>query len=152
MRENIFIFIIKFVLVSLALFPLFYWGGLDLYISGLDFVVKNLFKILGIKQKFFSYPQPIMYNILPFISLMIITRGLTLKNRLSKLLIGFLLLVFWHFILAELIYFLHSEYGEPSPLYKKLSVPIYLFSETLPFFLWIILARINVAGLFLTKK
>ncbi len=153
MREKLWVFIAKFVGVSLVLFVLWYWKGQDYYIKILDsFLTFVLITISGIDIEYFSYPVDIFNNLIPFVSLMIITRYMKFKKRMSKLGWGLLILVLWHIVLSQAIYFLHDQYQRTSELYEKFSVPLYLFSETLPFLLWILLARKQVVDLFMPRK
>ncbi|MFH0931678.1 MAG: hypothetical protein V1890_07050, partial [Candidatus Zixiibacteriota bacterium] len=66
---------------------------------------------------------------------------------------GMLILIGGHILLIIGLYFLYHDYqNPPTELYNKLSVPLYLFSEILPFLLWVILAKRNLLSLFLSKK
>lgn len=153
MKEKLWIFITKFLVVSLIFFALWHWKGQTFYVSILDATLKFvLITLLGFKIKFFSYPVDIFNNLIPFVSLMLITKEIKFKKRMTKLGWGLLILILWHIVLSESIYFLHDQYEKTSSLYEKFSVPLYLFSETLPFILWILFARKQVAGLFLRKK
>ncbi len=153
MKEKLWLFTVKFILISAPLFALWHWKGQDWYLVCLDWFLKLLLiKIAGFNIQFFPWPVDIFNNLIPFISLMIITRDINLKTRLSQLAWGLLILIVWHMILTEAVYLLHDEYGVPSKIYEKLSVPLYLFSETLPFVLWILFARKQMTGLFLRRR
>ncbi len=152
MKEKLWIFIAKFLLVSLPLFVLWYWKGQDLYISILDdSLYFFLHALLGVSAPC-TFPKDIFNNLIPFVALMVITRGMKLANRASRLGWGLLILVGWHVILSKTIYFLHPEPEVISQWYEKFSVPLYLFSETLPFLLWILFARKQVVDLFMPRK
>lgn len=152
MREKLWAFIVKFVVVSLILFGLWYWKGQDLYIRILNDSLYFFFhSLLGVGSGF-SFPKDIFNNLLPFVALMVITRDIKFKNRASKLGWGLLILILEHVILSKAIYFLNPEPGVVSKWYDKLSVPLYLFSETLPFLLWILFARKQVIDLFMPRK
>ena len=149
MKEKLWWFIVKFLLISFPLFALWYWKGQDQYLVLLNYALTFLLiKIAGFKIEYFPAPKDIFNNLIPFVSLMIITRGIKLKTRVIWLVWGLLILIAWHMILTEVVYLL----GVDSPTYEKFSVPLYLFSETLPFFLWILIARKQVAGLFFRGK
>ncbi len=151
MKEKLWIFIAKFVLVSLGLFVLWYWKGQELYISILDdSLYLFLHTLLGVNAQC-AFPKDIFNNLLPFVALMVITRGMRFGKRASMLGWGLLILIAWHVVLSKIIYFLHPEPGVISQWYEKFSVPLYLFSETLPFLLWILLARKQVAELFMPR-
>jgi hypothetical protein len=152
MKEKLWIFIAKFLLVSLPLFVLWHWKGQDLYISILDdslyFVLHTL---LGVSAQC-AFPKDIFNNLIPFVALMVITKGMKLANRASRLGWGLLILIGWHIMLSKIIYFLHPQPEVVSQWYEKVSVPLYLFSETLPFLLWILFARKQVVDLFMPRK
>ena len=153
MKEKLWVFIAKFVAVSLILFALWYWKGQTYYIKFLDgFLNFVLITLLGLNIEYFSYPVDIFNNLNPFVSLMIITKDMKFKKRMSKLGWGLLILILWHIILSQAIYFLHDQYQVTSKLYEKLSVPLYLFSQTLPFLLWILFAQKQVVDLFMSPK
>jgi hypothetical protein len=153
MREKLWLFIVKFILISAPLFVLWHWKGEGLYLVFLNHLYGWLFiKLAGFNIEFFAPPVDIFNNLIPFVSLMIITRGIKPKTRLYHLALGLSIMILWHLILTQVVYLLHDARGVPSPAYEKLSVPFYLFSETLPFVLWILFARRQVAGLFSRKK
>lgn len=153
MKEKLWVFIAKFVAVSLILFALWYWKGQTYYIKILDgFLSFVLITLFGLNIEYFSYPVDIFNNLNPFVSLMIITKEMKFKKRMSKLGWGLLILILWHIILSQAIYFLHDQYQVTSKLYEKLSIPLYLFSETLPFLLWILFARNQVVDLFMPRR
>jgi len=142
-------FIVKFIWVSGPLFVLWYWKGQDQYLVLFNYALTFLLiKTAGFNLQYFPAPKDIFNNLIPFISLMLITRGIPSRKRVIWLVEGLLILIGWHMVLTEVVYFL----GVDSPTYDKFSVPIYLFSETLPFILWILFARRQVAGLFLRQK
>jgi hypothetical protein len=152
MKEKLWVFIAKFLSVSLPLFVLWYWKGQDLYISILDdSLYFFLHTLLGVNSQF-SFPKDIFNNLIPFVALIVITRGIKFKNRASKLGWGLLILILWHVILSKAVYFLNPEPEAVSRWYEKLTVPLYLFSETLPFLLWILFARKQVVDLFMPRK
>ena len=166
MKEKLWLFIVKFILVSLILF--FFWylsGALERrgtltsseepgwYIMLLNYILSFLLiKLAGFNIQYFPVPKPVLLNLIPFISLMIITREIKLKTKLTKLLLGLLILIGWHLVMTMAVYLLHEEYHIPSQAYEKLSVPLYLLSGTLPFILWILFANKQVAGLFVRRK
>jgi len=152
MKEKLWIFIAKFVAVSLILFAFWYWKGQYLYISILDNSLYFFFyTLLGVNSDF-SFPKDIFNNLIPFVALMVITRGMKFKTKISKLGWGLLILILEHIILSKVIYLLYPEPGMESKWYEKVSVPLYLFSETLPFLLWILFAQKQVVDLFMPRK
>lgn len=55
-------------------------------------------------------------------------------------------------VLTEAIYLVSLKYQIDSQQYEKFTIPLFLFSETLPFLLWILIARKQVEGLFFREK
>lgn len=159
MREKLWIFIAKFVIfiakflvVSLVLFGLWYWKGQDLYISILEDSLYFFFHtLLGVNSDF-SFPKDIFNNLIPFVALMTITRGMKFRTKISKLGWGLLLLILEHIILSKVIYLLYPGPGMESKWYEKVSVPLYLFSASLPFPLWLLFCRKQVVDLFMPRK
>ena len=153
MKEKLWLFIIKFMLVSVPLFALWHWKGQDQYLILFNHLLTFLLiTIAGFNIQYFPAPVDIFNNLIPFVSLMIITKEFKLKTRLSRLAWGLLILIGWHMILTEAVYLLHEGYQMTSQAYQKLSVPLYLFSETLPLVLWVFFALKQVAGLFLRQR
>lgn len=148
MKEKPLIFILKVVALSLFLFILWYWKGEGYYLSVFNFLM-HLIRTLGIKMKFLLCPKDTFNNLIPFISLIILTKEMQLKVRISKLVIGLLILIGGHILLSVGLTLLHEDYPA---LHYKISYPLYLFNKTLPFLLWIILAKKNILNLFMPKK
>ena len=153
MKEKLWLFIIKFLLISIPLFALWHWKGQSYYLVFLKHTLTLiLIKIAGFSITGFPAPVDIFNNLIPYASLMLITRGIRLKTRIIWLAEGLLILIAWHMILTEAIYIIHVNYQIDSQAYEKLSIPLFLFSETLPFLLWILFAQKQIAGLFLHRQ
>ncbi len=103
--------------------------------------------LAGLKPACFPAPKPILLNLIPFVSLMVITRGMRAKPKLIRTAEGILILFVWHMVLTELVYLL-LDCQASTPAYEKLSVPLYLVSGTIPFILWMLFAPKQVASLF----
>ncbi|MCK4225002.1 MAG: hypothetical protein KAX39_07460 [candidate division Zixibacteria bacterium] len=165
MKEKLWLFIVKFIVVSVLLFVFWHLTGAleptgtsvpsgkpGWYLMFLNHVMSFLLiKMAGFNILCFPAPKPMLINLIPFISLMIITRGIKLKTRIFQIVGGLLILIIWHMILTEAVYLL-LDCKATSPAYEKFSVPLYLFSGTLPFVLWIVFARKQVVGLFLRRR
>lgn len=149
MKEKPQIFILKALALSLFLFILWNWKGESYYLSILDNYLKDFLRTLGIRIGGFSYLKDIFNNLIPFISLILVTKDIQFKVRISKLAIGLLILIGVHILLAVGLTFLYRDYPA---LYHKISSPLYLFNKILPFVLWIILAKRNLLSLFMPKK
>ncbi|HEX9912269.1 MAG TPA: hypothetical protein VGB01_03370, partial [candidate division Zixibacteria bacterium] len=91
-------------------------------------------------------------NFIPFISFMVITKDIQLLRRTFKLVIGLLILTGGHLLLGIGFYLLPFGYPTPSPLYYRISLPLYVFTQFLPFLLWVILAKRNLLKLFISRR
>jgi hypothetical protein len=140
MREKLWIFIVKFLGVSLALFAFWFWKGEFLYFQIFWHPVKSFYDTIGLEVIILPLLVPLFTNLLPFLSLMIITRGIDLKERLPKLGYGVLIIFGWHVFLSWAMYQMHGQAQEPSSFVIKANLVIYLFNFSLPFLLWIIFA------------
>lgn len=153
MKEKLWLFVVKFILVSAPLFLLWQWKGEGWYLVFVNHLYSYIFaRILGLNIQFFAPPVAVFLSLLAFVSLMIIAIGMSLRTKALRLLMGLLIMVLWHVILVEAVYLLHEGPGVPSPAFEKLSGPLYIFTGALPFVLWILLAREQVAGLFQRRK
>jgi hypothetical protein len=151
-REKLWWFIAKFVLVSLPLFALWVWKAEAWYLAFLGQSLRFLvIDLAGLKPACFPAPKPILLNLIPFVSLILITRGMRTKIRAIRTAEGILILFAWHMVLTELVYLL-VDCQATTPVYEKLSVPLYLVSGTIPFILWMLFAPKQVASLFSRGK
>jgi hypothetical protein len=153
MKEKLWVFIVKFLLISVPLSLLWLWRGQTYYLIFLQHALTLIvIKIAGFHVKGFPAPVPIFLNLISFVSLMVITRGVELKTRIIWLAEGLLILIAGHMVLIEAIYVIQLKYQIDSHAYEKLTEPLFLLSQTLSFVLWILLARKQVTGLFLRRK
>jgi hypothetical protein len=153
MKEKLWVFIVKFLLISVPLSLLWLWRGQTYYLIFLQHALTLIvIKIAGFHVKGFPFPVPIFLNLISFVSLMVITRGIKLKPRIIWLAEGLLILIAGHMILIEAIYAIQLKYQIDSHAYEKLTEPLFLFSQTLSFVLWILLARKQVVELFLRRR
>ena len=141
MKEKLWVFIAKFLGVSLILFAFWFWKGEFFYFQIFWHPVKDLYNGLGIEIIILPLLVPLFTNLLPFLSLMIITRGISLKERLSKLVYGALIIFGWHVLLCWAMYQMHGKTQNPTLFASKLTLVIYLLNYSLPFMLWMIFAR-----------
>ena len=141
MKEKLWVFIAKFLGVSLILFAFWFWKGEFFYFQIFWHPVKDLYNGLGIKVIILPLLVPLFTNLLPFLSLMLITREMNLKERLSRLGYGALIIFGWHVLLCWAMYQMHGKTQNPTLFASKLTLVIYLLNYSLPFMLWMIFAR-----------
>lgn len=153
MRERPGIFILEVLALSLLLYILWYWKGQSHYLFILTCFLKYLFLNLGITANKLWCPTEYFINLIPFASLMLLTKGMYLWDRVRKLIIGLMLLVGSHVLLTTTLYLLHPDYqSPPTASYYRILIPLGLFSEVLPFLLWAIFAREQLSTFFLNRK
>ncbi|MBD3299100.1 MAG: hypothetical protein GF341_10625 [candidate division Zixibacteria bacterium] len=144
-------FVVKLVVVSAALFGLWEWTLAESYVILFRHVAGAVCGILGIELASLAdsigLVIPRFYNVLPFLSLIIATWGLTIRRRLIAIVAGVCLLVLWHVGLALAVDSIVAAHGLDRTAYQKLS-PWFLISDALPIVLWVAFAYPSVAALF----
>jgi hypothetical protein len=151
-KEKLWWFIVKFVLISLPLFALWVWKVETWYLAFLGGSLRLVvIDLAGLKPACFPAPKPILLNLIPFVSLMVISTGMRTKLKVIRTAEGILILFVWHMVLTELVYLL-LDCQATTLAYEKLSVPLYLVSGTIPFILWMLFAPKQVASLFSRGK
>ncbi len=151
MKEKLWVFIAKFLGVSLVLFAFWFWKGEFLYFQVFWHPVKDLYDGLGIEVFILPILVPLFTSLLPFLSLMIITREISFKERLSRLGYGALIIFGWHVFLCWAMFQMHGKTQNPSLFATKLTLVIYLINYSLPFLLWIIFCREQLRKLFILE-
>ena len=143
--KKVLIFIAKFLGVSLPLFALWMVGGY-FYIFPVLLVARSLVQIFGLQVSRLPMALDIFSSIIPFISLMVITKRLKLQKRLSKVGIGLLILFLWHIVASVGLYLMMADNGVTSStriLSASYKTFLYIFNLTLPFLLWFFLVGKN---------
>ena len=137
--RKLLIFFAKFLLVSLPLFVLWMVGGY-FYISTVLFFVKSSVGVLGRQLPGLPMSLDLFSSPVPFVSLMIISKGVKLRQRLSKIGIGLLVLFSWHLVATMILYLILTGQSQ-TPVWRSVLLPsfrtfLYIFNLVLPFLLW----------------
>jgi len=137
--KRLLIFIAKFLLVSLPLFGLWIgWGYF--YVYPVLSIAKSFVQIFGLPGSDPPVPFDICSSPIPFISLMVITKHLKFQKRLSKVVIGLLILFIWHLVASVALYLTMTDDNKlilPQPfLFTAFITFLYIFNLTLPLLLW----------------
>ena len=141
MREKLLWFILKFLGISFVLFIFWWWKIQGFYLLFFESFVQ----FLGVDSGIHQSSVWIFSNLIPFASLMIITRGFKINERLKKLGWGILILIIWHFI--SILIFFYSTGVRLEPV-RIIFYTLYFLSVALPFFLWLVFFRKKLKGLF----
>jgi hypothetical protein len=143
--KRLLIFIAKFLGVSLPLFALWMVGGY-FYIFPVLLAARSLVQFLGLQVSGLPMALDIFSSTIPFISLMVITKGLKLPKRLSKVGIGLLALFLWHIVASVGLYLMMADNEVTSSktiLSASYKTFLYILNLTLPFLLWFFLVGKN---------
>ena len=137
--RKLLIFFAKFLLVSLPLFVLWMVGGY-FYISTVLFLVKSSVGVLGRQLPGLPMGLVLFGSPVSFISLMVISKGVKLRQRLSKIGIGLLVLLSWHLVATMILHLILTGQSQ-APVWKSVLLPsfrtfVYIFNPVLPFLLW----------------
>ncbi len=148
-------FVVKLVVASAVLFGLWEWRLAEGYAILFRHVAGPVCGLFGIELASLAdsigLVIPRFYNVLPFLSLIIATWGLTLRRRVVAIIVGLFLLVLWHVGLALAVDAIVAAHGLDRTAYQKLS-PWFLISDALPIVLWIAFAYPSVAALFAQRN
>jgi len=79
------------------------------------------------------------FNLLPFLSLMIAAWGISWRRRIVGTLTGFVAIAVWHLGFTLIVRAILDAHHFDRTAYRLLS-PWFLFSDALPFILWVIIA------------
>ena len=151
MREKFLPFILKFTVISLILFALWYWKGEYYYFLFFNSTIPPFLRFFGIELILLPLLVPLFYNFIPFISFILIIPGIKSRRILQKLLLGLLLIFIWQILLAEFLFLIHGESNTPSDAGLTLSLILYFLNWCIPFILWLILARKSLYAWFTSK-
>lgn len=152
MKENPLKFGIKVLIISGILFAIWSLGGRGYYLSFIRITSIFLLKIVFSELHRFGSPSYGFYIIIPFLSLALATRTLSLKSKIFKALIGVGIIIAWNWFLVFVWYFLHQKVSQTDTLALQQRTTLYFLSGTLPFMLWAVLFRDNIKKLFYPKK
>lgn len=151
-KEKFLPFILKFIAVSLILSALWFWKGEYYYFLFFNSIVPPILKLIGINLILLPPLVPLFYNFLPFISLLLITRGIKPVELFKKLLQGLFLIFLWQILIAEILFLIHRQIEDPASPGFGIYFILGLLNYSIPFVLWLILARENIYTLFISKK
>jgi hypothetical protein len=155
MRRILLPFVLKLIAASVLLYLVWEWKGRVWYVLLFRDVATPICSLLGKELGTLRDALAItidrFYNILPFLSIMVAAWGITWKRRVIGALIGFAVLVLWHVAFTLIVDAIITAHGLDATAYKELS-PWFLFSDALPFVLWVIIAYKPLTDIFASAK
>jgi uncharacterized membrane protein len=133
--------LLKIVAVSAPLTWLWIAWGREAYGELFLELAMPIYGILGLTSVVPEGARDRFINYLPFLILMLVTPRLTLKRRLVGTLVGFLVI-----FIAQLVfvYLVDQEIGQSTQMTHNRFVrvvPANAMSDSLPFILWVLIAR-----------
>jgi hypothetical protein len=130
--KSILLFVLSFTLLSMFLTWLWLSGGNELYADAMQPIAWQLNKALGLQGPG-SMKRGRFINLVPFVSLMLLTPRLTRRRRFGGLAIGVLILMLSHLGLNAL------GVAMRTPLFLPNTASV--VSDAAPFILWFVIAR-----------
>jgi hypothetical protein len=122
------------------------WGG-EAYERALLAVAGPLLQAIGVTTIAESPAQKRFVSLVPFLVLMWLTPGMSLRRRAAGTLIGGLLLVIAHVALVGIEQWAQSSRRPTASPFATL-FPAALFVDALPFMIWGVVAHRYLSGLF----
>lgn len=143
MRKTLILFVVKLMLASACLYAVWEWKGQLWYALFFRQVALGVYGIAGVELASLRDALDItinrFFNILPFLSLMVAAWGISWRRRIVGTLCGFAVLICWHLAFTVIVESILDAHHFDPTAYKLLS-PWFLFSDALPFVLWVIIS------------
>ncbi len=130
--KQILLFTLKFVALTLALTWLWLAGGNALYAEIMQPIAREFHQWVGLRGPG-TMGRTRFINLVPFISLMLLTPRLSLRRRWGGLAIGLSILVLSHLLLNAIAVGSHMR--------GRLPPTAALASDAMPFLIWFMIAR-----------
>jgi hypothetical protein len=150
MKKRLWLLILEFLAITIPLAWLWLEWGRMAYLRLFLKLATPILMFLGVKEFQPHLVQEHFLNYVPFFVLMVITPELSIKRRIIGTVVGFVIIFFDHIGLVSVAFIAHSKYGLTAKAFSTL-FPALLFSDSLPFILWAIVAsgylKKTVAGL-----
>ena len=145
-------FVLKLAIISIACFTLWEWKGKIAYLLLFRGIAVPFYSLLGVGMVSLREPLDIVVdrfnNILPFLSLMAAMWGIGWKRRVWGTVIGAGVVITWHVGFPLIVRSIFAAHHLDKTAYLLLS-PWFLFSDSLPFLLWVAICH---GPLFATLK
>lgn len=139
MKKRFWLLVLEFFAITIPVAWLWIEWGRMAYLRFFLKLATPILMILGVTEFQPRLVQEHFLNYVPFLVLMVITPELTIKRRIVGTLVGFVIIFFDHIGLVSVAFIAHSNYGLTAKSFSTL-FPALLFSDSLPFILWAIIA------------
>lgn len=139
MKKRLLLLVLEFLVLTVPTAYVWIEWGRTAYLRVFVMLSTPILIFLGVEEFKPNLVQEHFLNYIPFLVLMVITPQLTLRRRIIGTIIGFVIIFFDHIGLVSMAYVAHSNYGLSAKAFSTL-FPALLFSDSLPFILWAIIA------------
>ncbi len=139
MKKRLWLLVLEFLAITIPVAWLWIEWGRTAYLKFFLKLATPILMILGVSEFQPRLVQEHFLNYVPFLVLMVITPELTIRRRIIGTLVGFVIIFFDHIGLVSMAFVAHSNYGLTAKSFSTL-FPALLFSDSLPFILWAIIA------------
>ncbi len=150
MKRRFWLLALEFLVITIPLAWIWLEWGRSAYLKFFVRLSTPILAFLGVTEFQPKLVQEHFLNYVPFLVLMLITPELTARRRIIGTIIGFVVIFFDHIGLVSVAFVAYSKYGLAAKAFSTL-FPALLFSDSLPFILWAIIAsgylKKMVAGL-----
>ncbi len=138
MRKNLWLFLLKLLLFSLALGYLWFSRFQVQYPYWIDGIADPFFKLVGVRRWWLALVIDHFTNLVPYLALVLASPGLidNWKRTLVSLFVGVAILVFGHLLLSWAVYYFNEKYSLSKGFYRYM-VPLYIINDALPLVLWL---------------
>ncbi len=130
--KQILLFTLSFVALSFALTWLWLAGGNALYAETMQPIAREIHQWVGLRRAG-TMGRARFINLVPFVTLMLLTPRLSRRRRWGGLAIGLLILVLSHLLLNAIAVGSHAR--------GRLPPTAALASDAMPFLIWFMIAR-----------
>jgi len=149
--RTLFWFVVRLIVLSVVLFLLWEWKLYAGYAMLFHAIAQPVYALFGIQLSTMQEPVGLVaarfYNMIPFVSLMTASWGVTWKRRVIGAGVGVVAILAWHLAFPLIVRSIIASYGLGPTAYQRLS-PWFLLSDALPLILWAVIAYPALALLF----
>ena len=139
MNRKLALFLAKLAVFSVVLCYVWFKGLQEAYPEILSPIAIHIIAWFGAKKWLLFLLMDHFTNLIPFIALVAATPLFFVRWRktLTVVLVGLSTMVVLHLAISIVFYHFYEAYGFSETFYK-LTVPVYLINDALPFVLWIL--------------
>ncbi|MCP4685019.1 MAG: hypothetical protein GY867_06155 [bacterium] len=137
-RKDLWLFLARLLSLTSILGYLWFFYWQVEYPFAIGFIAKPFFDLVGVKKWYMALLLDHFTNLVPFVALVLSTPGLFRRWRksLAVLVGGLAIILCFQLLLSWAVYELISRYAM-SPMYIKLSLPLFFVNDALPLVLWL---------------